>query len=113
MSINSDAARPLLLVKSSAGGSSEYGATDGAATSYPTIDGSPEVPIYSLHNTDFETGLTTQEVEDRLRQIGPNQLIAKKQNIFVKFLMGFWGPMPNMIWVRALACLEFVAHGHG
>jgi H+-transporting ATPase len=42
-------------------------------------------------------GLTQAEAEKRLAQYGPNQIVEKKTNPFLKFLSYFWGPIPWMI----------------
>jgi H+-transporting ATPase len=53
-----------------------------------------------------ETGLTKADVDERLQHFGVNELEEKKENIILKFLGYFWGPMPAMIMV---ACaVEFL-----
>ncbi len=47
-------------------------------------------------------GLTSQEVQKRLAQYGPNTLEEKKVNPIIKFLSYFWGPIPWMIEVAAI-----------
>lgn len=42
-------------------------------------------------------GLTQAEAEKRLTQYGPNAIVEKKTNPFLKFLSYFWGPIPWMI----------------
>ena len=42
-------------------------------------------------------GLTQAEAEKRLSQYGPNEIVEKKINLFLKFLSYFWGPIPWMI----------------
>src|SRR5271155_5369614 len=42
-------------------------------------------------------GLTQTEAEKRLTQYGPNEIVEKKTNPFLKFLSYFWGPIPWMI----------------
>lgn len=42
-------------------------------------------------------GLTQAEAQKRLTQYGPNELVEKKTNSFLKFLTYFWGPIPWMI----------------
>ena len=42
-------------------------------------------------------GLTQAEAEKRLAQYGPNEIVEKKTNPFLKFLSYFWGPIPWMI----------------
>ncbi|MFX1513750.1 MAG: plasma-membrane proton-efflux P-type ATPase [Promethearchaeota archaeon] len=43
------------------------------------------------------TGISIQEAKERLEKIGPNTIIEKKVNSFMKFLQNFWGPIPWMI----------------
>ncbi|MGC8492740.1 MAG: plasma-membrane proton-efflux P-type ATPase [Syntrophobacteraceae bacterium] len=47
-------------------------------------------------------GISEAEAEKRLEQYGPNALEEKKQNLLLKFLSYFWGPIPWMIEVAAL-----------
>jgi H+-transporting ATPase len=42
-------------------------------------------------------GLSDAEAKKRLAQDGPNELVEKKDNPFLKFLSYFWGPIPWMI----------------
>jgi H+-transporting ATPase len=51
-------------------------------------------------------GLSPQEAERRLEEVGPNELSEKKENICLKFLSYFTGPMPYMIW--AAIVIEFL-----
>jgi H+-transporting ATPase len=47
-------------------------------------------------------GLTQAEASKRLAQYGPNEIVAKKTNQFLKLLSYFWGPIPWMIEVAVL-----------
>ena len=47
-------------------------------------------------------GLTQAEATKRLAQYGPNEIVAKKTNQFLKLLSYFWGPIPWMIEVAVL-----------
>ena len=47
-------------------------------------------------------GLTQAEAQKRLTQYGPNELVEKKTNLFLKFLSYFWGPIPWMIEVAVI-----------
>src|SRR3984885_565530 len=47
-------------------------------------------------------GLTQAEAQKWLTQYGPNELIEKKTNLFLKFLSYFWGPIPWMIEVAVI-----------
>lgn len=42
-------------------------------------------------------GLSDAEAKKRLAQDGPNEIPEKKENLFLKFLTYFWGPIPWMI----------------
>ncbi|MGD0964682.1 MAG: plasma-membrane proton-efflux P-type ATPase [Candidatus Acidiferrales bacterium] len=42
-------------------------------------------------------GLNQAEAQKRLAQYGPNEIAEKKDNLFLKFLTYFWGPIPWMI----------------
>src|SRR5271157_4289803 len=42
-------------------------------------------------------GLSLAEAEKRLARYGPNEIKEKKDNLFLKFLSYFWGPIPWMI----------------
>lgn len=44
-------------------------------------------------NTDWKSGLTTQEVEQRRKKTGWNELTTEKENLFIKFLGFFTGPI--------------------
>jgi H+-transporting ATPase len=50
-------------------------------------------------------GLSQAEVEQRLTDIGYNELSEKEINPFLKFLSYFWGPIPWMIEVAAILSL--------
>jgi H+-transporting ATPase len=47
-------------------------------------------------------GLSQAEAQKRLAQYGPNELIEKKKNLFLKFLSYFWGPIPWMIEIAVI-----------
>ena len=50
-------------------------------------------------------GLSNEEAAKRLELYGPNALVEKKVNPFLKFLGYFWGPIPWMIEVAAILCV--------
>jgi len=52
-------------------------------------------------------GLSQAEAQKRLTQYGPNEIEEKKTNLFLKFLVYFWGPIPWMI--EAAVILSAVA----
>eukprot|EP00936_MAST-01D_sp_MAST-1D-sp1_P000877 g877.t1 len=51
-------------------------------------------------------GLSSDEALRRLEEVGPNELSEKKENICLKFLSYFTGPMPYMIWAAII--IEFL-----
>lgn len=53
-----------------------------------------------LLNTDTRCGLTEQEVTSRRRKFGLNQLKEEKENLILKFLMYFVGPIQFVMEVR-------------
>jgi H+-transporting ATPase len=44
-------------------------------------------------NTDWKHGLSNQEVEQRRKKSGWNELTTEKENMFLKFLSYFQGPI--------------------
>jgi H+-transporting ATPase len=52
--------------------------------------------------TSKEKGLSDEEVEERLKQYGYNEISEKKVNPIIKFLSYFWGPIPWMIEIAAI-----------
>lgn len=49
-----------------------------------------------------ETGLSSQDAKERLKDYGFNEIAEKKVSPFKKFFMNFWGPIPWMIEVAAI-----------
>jgi H+-transporting ATPase len=47
-------------------------------------------------------GLTQAEATARLTKYGPNEIVEKKTNPLLKFLMYFWGPIPWMIEIAVV-----------
>ena len=47
-------------------------------------------------------GLTQAEAKTRLAKYGPNEIVEKKTNMYLKFLSYFWGPIPWMIEVAVI-----------
>jgi len=51
-------------------------------------------------------GLIESEVENRLKTFGYNEIVEKKKNPLLEFLLRYWGPMP---WLLELAmALSFI-----
>lgn len=65
----------------------------------------------ALENIDSKSlnGLTSAEAQSRLEKYGPNAIVEKRQNMMVRFLAYFWGPIPWMIEVAAVLS-AFVGH---
>ncbi|KAJ3011458.1 plasma membrane H+-ATPase [Thoreauomyces humboldtii] len=53
-------------------------------------------------NTDERTGLTTEECEKRKRKYGLNQLQEHKENLLLKFLSFFSGPIQYVMFAAAI-----------
>ncbi len=47
--------------------------------------------------SDPASGLNEKEVINRLEKFGYNEIVEKKENLLIKFLKNFWGPIPWMI----------------
>ncbi len=47
-------------------------------------------------------GLSSKEVAMRFQLYGPNEIIEKKTNHFIKFLRYFWGPIPWLIEIAII-----------
>jgi H+-transporting ATPase len=55
-----------------------------------------------------EKGLSESEAQNRLLEVGPNEIPEKKVNPLLKFLLYFWGPIPWMI--EAAAIMSIIIH---
>ncbi len=55
------------------------------------------MPELLKHLGSSSDGLSQAEAQKRLAQYGPNEIMEKKTNAFLKFLSYFWGPIPWMI----------------
>ena len=70
---------------------SEDGELDDEEEAQPGMSAKP-IPE-ELLNTDTRKGLTTQEVLERRKKYGLNQMAEEKENLIKKFLMYFVGPI--------------------
>ena len=63
--------------------------------------------IAKLH-ADSLKGLSENEAKDRLEDYGKNEIAESQENMFLKILMKFWGPIPWMIEIAAIlsACIS-------
>lgn len=52
--------------------------------------------------SDLATGLSSEEAAKRLRQEGPNEIVAQEETLLHRILRRFWGPIPWMIEIAAL-----------
>ncbi|KAL3959602.1 hypothetical protein ACCO45_004719 [Purpureocillium lilacinum] len=55
--------------------------------------------------TDIHTGISTSDIEERRKMYGWNELTAEKENLFVKFLSYFTGPILYVMEIAALLAL--------
>lgn len=46
-----------------------------------------------LLDADIKQGITSQQVEERRKRFGWNEIATEKENLFIKFLMFFTGPI--------------------
>ncbi|KAI1378956.1 plasma-membrane proton-e [Hypoxylon crocopeplum] len=65
-------------------------------------------PPDSWLDTDIHAGLTSQQVDERRRRFGYNELVAEKENMIAKVLSYFQGPI---LYVMELAALLAVGLG--
>jgi len=77
---------------------SEDGAIDEEEETEPGVSARP-IPE-ELLNTDTRKGLTSQEVLERRKKYGLNQMAEEKENLIKKFLMYFVGPIQFVMEVR-------------
>lgn len=54
-------------------------------------------------------GLSDSEVKDRLGKFGKNEIVEKKQNSLLEFILRYWGPMP---WLLEIALALAFALNH-
>lgn len=82
---------------------SEDGAADEEEEAEPGMSARP-IPE-ELLNTDTRKGLTSQEVLERRKKYGLNQMAEEKENLIKKFLMYFVGPIQFVMEVCLIAAL--------
>jgi H+-transporting ATPase len=80
---------------------SEDGDFDDEEEAAPGMSAKP-IPE-ELLNTDTRTGLTSQEVLERRRKYGMNQMAEEKENLIKKFLGYFVGPIQFVMEVWHLS----------
>ena len=63
-----------------------------------------EMPLQDLEQKlgSSSDGISTEEAQRRLQQYGYNELPEERVNPLLKFLSGFWGPIPWMIELAAI-----------
>ncbi|KAI9225370.1 MAG: H(+)-ATPase [Piptocephalis tieghemiana] len=68
------------------------------------VDMGDDIPpeLEELLNTDFRTGLTTEEAEKRFQEFGPNEIAEVKSNKILKFLSYFTGAIAYLIEIAAI-----------
>lgn len=65
------------------------------------VAGSSARPVpEELLQTDTRTGLTSEQVDARRRKYGLNQMKEEKENLILKFVMFFVGPIQFVMEVR-------------
>jgi H+-transporting ATPase len=65
-----------------------------------------------LLQTDTRTGLTSTEVQNRRKKYGLNQMKEEKENLILKFLGFFIGPIQFVMEVSLVNPQRVLAHGH-
>ena len=73
-----------------------------------TVGGARQVPEEMLQ-TDTRVGLMEPEVVARRKKYGLNSMREEKENLFLKFLGYFVGPIQFVMEVRYRVLLPFVA----
>ncbi|WP_456392846.1 cation-transporting P-type ATPase, partial [Persephonella sp.] len=53
-------------------------------------------------NTDPQKGLSTDEVKERLKKYGLNEIPEKEEPLWHRIFRRFWGPIPWMIEIAAI-----------
>lgn len=78
-------------------------------------DPNQERPIAEEYlRTDRQIGLTESEVTARRKKFGPNQMKEEKENLLLKFVMFFYGPIQFVMEVSFMSlqslCLLFFSY---
>jgi H+-transporting ATPase len=61
--------------------------------------------ILKLLDSSATNGLSDNQVQDRLKEYGPNAISENKESTLLKLLRFFWGPIPWMIEIAAILSL--------
>ena len=64
---------------------------------HPTQSGGPTIPE-EWYSTDIKTGIRSDQIEERRKLTGWNELTAEKENMFAKVLGYFQGPILYGLW---------------
>src|SRR6201996_5641165 len=81
---------------------------DGNDEEEETVEpGGARIVPEDLLQTDTRHGLTTQEVANRRKKYGLNQMKEEKENLILKFLGFFVGPIQFVMEVRAHRVPEY------
>ena len=51
-----------------------------------------------------EKGLSAAEAEKRAKEAGYNEIVGKKENIYLELFMHFWGPIPWLLEIATILC---------
>ncbi|SMC09687.1 plasma-membrane proton-efflux P-type ATPase [Nitratiruptor tergarcus] len=62
----------------------------------------PWVQVAAELSTNIEKGLSSEEVQKRLRKYGPNEIPEREEPLWHRIFRRFWGPIPWMIEVAAV-----------
>jgi H+-transporting ATPase len=79
---------------------------DGMEEKLPKVEQASIEEFLSELNSSANTGLTSQEAQDRILKYGPNAIEEKKKRPILKFLGFFWGPIPALIEVAAILAVS-------
>jgi len=52
--------------------------------------------------TDIKKGLSSQEVEERIKKFGLNEIPEKEEPLWHRIFRRFWGPIPWMIEIAGI-----------